>query len=453
MAGCRRFRSSRLRRVKRSLLVVAMVLVTSRALADGEQGTPSVEERVTAIERALENPSVRTWGYVDVDWVPYRQSSQDEVNPAGEPLNENRFTLRRARMRVERDHGYFYGALELDANTNKGPQVRPWNAEVAFKYPANRPFPGPTVDPTKLSGEPFFVVSAGLLLTPFGYEVQEIDIRRPFLERSTMSNALIPQSFDLGVRMLGGYRWVNWALGIMNGDPIGDQTFPGRDPNQSKDLVFRIGGTGTVTEGIRVAGGFSGLTGRGFHKGTPGTKDQLVWRDTNENGLVDPSELLSVGGTPQSESESFDRFMMGVDARIEIDLPVIGTLSLRAEVVRAKNADRGLFVADPVASSRDLRELGWYVGGTQDFGKWAQIGVRHDLYRPDDDASEQRPFAVVPVSTSLHTTSFMATARWRGVGRLIGQYDLRRNASGRGANGEPTNLKDDSFTLRAEVMF
>ena len=442
--------------MRSSLLVFAMVCITTRAVADDE---PGLKERIAALEARVTKdekqarPPAQVSGFVNIDWVAFRQSSQDEVTPAGQPLNEDRFTVRRARIRIERDHGYIHGAVELDANTINGPQVRPWNAEVSLKFPAERPYPGPTVDRTALGDQPFVMVSAGLLVTPFGFEVQELERRRPFLERSTMSNALVPQSFDLGVRVMGGYRWVNWALGIMNGDPIGDQTFPGRDPNESKDLVFRVGGTGKIGDSVRLTGGFSGLTGRGFHTGTKATKDQLVWRDTNENGLVDSSELSSIAGAAASPSQNFSRFAVGVDARLEVDFPVIGTLALRAEAIRAKNLDRGLLVADPVAASRDLRERGFYVGGTQQLGRYFLAGVRHDLYRPDDDASEQRTFAVVPVSTSLHTTSFLLMARLPGAARLVGQYDLRRNENGRATNGAPTNLKDDSFTIRGEVSF
>ena len=154
---------------------------------------------------------------------------------------------------------------------------------------------------------------------------------------------------------------------------------------------------------------------------------------------------------PARDAESHP--VRGGQAGLEIDLPVLGTLALRAELVRAKNLDRGLVVADPVAASRDLRELGWYVGATQELTPWAMIGVRYDLYDPDADAREQRPFAVVPKDASFRTWSFMAAARWQRVGRLVAQYDHHRNALGREPSGAPTTLADDAFTLRAEVNF
>jgi hypothetical protein len=417
-------------------------------VAKSEAAAPKPEEKPAGMSRDL-----AVSGYVHADWVAFRQSSQDEVNPStGEPLNENRFVIRRARIRLESDQGLVHGAFELDANTLGGLQVRPWNAEASLKWPTTTRYRGPATVAQETAPEPFVIVSAGLVATPFGFDVPELERHRPFLERTTMANELVPQTFDLGLRVMGGYKIVHYALGIVNGDPIGEQTFPGRDPNKSKDLVFRVGTSTEVVPAVRVDAGFSGLTGRGFHKGDTPSKEQLVWRDQNENGVVEQTELQSVPGAPATPSAGFQRFALGVDARVHVAIPVLGELQLRAEVVRAKNLARGRFQADPVAASRDLREIGWYVGVTQELTRWAMIGVRHDLFDPDADAQEKRPFAVVPQDSSLSTWSFLAMLRWKKA-RLVAQYDRRKNNLGRDPSGAPTTLADDSFTLRAVVGF
>jgi hypothetical protein len=415
-----------------------------------QRALTELEARVTKTEA---QPDLSITGYLHVDWTAFRQSSQNEVNPSTrEPLNEDRFLVRRARLRVASDQGLVHGVFMIDANTINGPQVRPWNAEASLKWPCNTPYRGPAAVEQSTASEPFVIVSAGLIMTPFGFEVVELENERPFLERSTMSNELVPQSYDLGARVLGGYKFVNYALGIMNGDPIGEKTFPGRDPNKSKDLVFRVGVSTEIAEGLRVDAGFSGLTGRGFHEGNGPSKDQLVWRDQNEDGIVQQTELQSLPGSAATPSEGFQRFALGGDARVHLRVPVIGELTLRAELVRAKNLARGVFVADPVASARDLRELGWYLGATQELTRWAMVGVRYDLFDPDADAMDQRPFALVPKDSSASTWAVMAMARWNKA-RLVAQYDHRKNALGRDPSGAPTTLADDSFTLRAVVGF
>ncbi len=410
-------------------------------------------------------------GYAHIDWVVHRQSSVDQLTPAGQPLNEDRFLLRRARLRGERDYGLVHGAFELDANTLQGLQVRPINAEASFKWPAHRPYArtpwavNPTGQDRRTSSdgetalaapppspdEPWFMVTAGLFRTPFGFEVAESERERPLLERSAMSNALFPQSFDLGLRVVGGFRFVRYALGIMNGEPIGERSFPGRDPNESKDLVFRVGGASAVTENVSVEGGVSGVTGRGFNPGVPATKDTIQWQDVNGNGVIDDtSELSPITGSSAVPGSSFKRFGMGADLRMTARLPVVGDLHLRGEVVRAQNLDRG--GPDPVVATRDVRQLGWYVGGSQEITRWALIAIRYDPFDPDSDAREREPNTFVPRDLSQSTWSFSIAGRLR-MARLVAQYDHRTNALGRDASGRPTTLADDSFTLRAEVRF
>ena len=411
--------------------------------------------------------AVRVSGYAQADWVMFRQSSQDEVSTAGEPLNENRFTLASARLRATVDHGLVTGMFEIDANTVHGPQVRPTDAEITLRWPARAP----------RAGEAYFQATMGLLRTPFGFDTQEVAQRRPFLSRSLFSEALFPGSYDLGLALRGGYRFFNYSLGIMNGDPIGERAFPGRDPNQSKDLVFRLGVESSRASHVRVEAGFSGLTGGGFHEGTPTTKDVFVWRDVNEDGVVDPTEIQVIAGTAATPSERFPRFALGGDLRLSADIPWLGELSVRGEVVRAKNLDRGLQAADPVVAGRDLREVGYYVDVLQEVTPYAIVGVRYDRYNPDADKSEQAGLRPVARDPSFSTFSVMAAARFKGAlvargpggaplampdlgaprvfypARCIVQYDHRTNALGRDASGAPTTLADDSFTVRAEVSF
>ena len=74
----------------------------------------------------------------------------------------------------------------------------------------------------------------GLFKIPFGFEVMERDRDRIFTERSTFIRALFPGEYDLGARLAGGWRFVRYALAVQNGEPIGENTFPVRDPTRPK---------------------------------------------------------------------------------------------------------------------------------------------------------------------------------------------------------------------------
>jgi hypothetical protein len=387
--------------------------------------------------RERENPTVRVSGFIQADWVIHNQESQNEINGStGQPLNQDRFTLRRGHVRVDAGKGLVFGALELDANTTNGPQVRPIEANVSLRWP-ERPD----------DHLPSFVASIGLMRIPFGYEVQELDYVRPFLERANMLQALFPGEFDLGIRLALKYRFLDWSIAAMNGSPIGNKVFPDLDPVQAKEVVGRLG----VDVEIFQAG-VSGDTGTGFHPGTPATKNVLVWQDQNGDGLVEPNEIVAIGGTAATPSQVFHRFALGGDARLIVRVAPLGNLSFRAEAVNAQNLDRGLEVADPVGAGHDLREVGYSGGATQELTPWAMVGARYDLYNPNGDASQQRASNLVPVNRAYSTLALMGMARYRQA-RLLLEYDINRNPLGTGANGAPTTLADNALTLRGQLVF
>jgi hypothetical protein len=408
-----------------------------QAAAIEELRASLVEER-----RARENPAVRTSGFIQVDWIAHNQASQDEINGStGQPLNQDRFTLRRGHLRVDAERGVLHGAIEIDANTTNGPQVRPIDAEVSLRWPEK--------PDARL---PALLVTAGLMRIPFGHEVQELDYVRPFLERATVLQALFPGEFDLGARLAVRYRFLEWRMAAMNGNPIGNKVFPDLDPVQTKDVVGRLGVALEIAPGVRFEAGISADAGTGFHPGTPATGSVLVWQDQNGDGIVEPNEITAIGGTSATASQEFRRWAIAGDARLSVPVGPLGDLSLLTEVVDGQNLDRGLEVADPIGAGHELREVGWYVGATQELTKWAMIGARYDRYDPDRDASQQRALNLVPASRSYSTLALMGMVRYESA-RLVVEYDSNTNPLGIGANGAPTTLADNALTLRGQLVF
>jgi hypothetical protein len=401
-------------------------------------------ERLRLLEQqhAREKPVVRVSGYVQVDWVVHNQASQNEVDySTGLPLNQDRFTLRRGHLRVDAARGLVRSALEIDANTTNGPQVRPIDAEVSLhSSDANGPH------------QPHLAVTAGLMKIPFGFEVPELDVVRPFLERSNVMRALFPGEMDLGASIQARYRFAELTVALMNGHPIGDKVFPALDPNRTKEVVGRLGTRVDIAPGVILDLGVSADTGTGFHEGTPTTKDQVIWRDDNGDGIVQATEIQVIPGSSATPSQQYHRFAIGGDARLSIRFAAHAELALRAEIVRASNLDRGVVPADPISVGRDLRELGGYVGATQEITAFGQVGIRYDRYDPDADSNEQKAAQVVPRDRSYSTLALFAMLRYDDA-RLALEYEFNRNALGRDANGTPTNLRSNALTLRAQVRF
>jgi len=408
----------------------------SAALEVLQRAQAEREKTEQARERAL-----RFSGYLQVDWRVFDQSSVDEVNASTRaPLNQDRFVLRRARLRADAERGLFSGAFELDANTVNGAQVRPVDAEISVRAPEREGSTWPTAK-----------LSVGLFKIPFGVEVPERELARPFLERSTVSRALFPGE-DLGVRLGVRYRFADLTLAVMNGHPSGDRTFPLLDPDGAKELVGRLGVTAKLTRAVAIRVGASGDHGKGFHEGTPTTKDQLVWRDDNGDGIVQATEIQVTPGSSATPSDQFGRFAVGADARVSVSFAPGFELVLSAEVMRAENLDRGLEPADPTGAGYDLRELGYYLGLTQELTAWGLVGIRYDRYDPDQDAHELEPTAVVPRDRSYQTLALLGFVRYERA-RLAVEYDHNDNALGRDVNGKPTTLASDSLTVRAQLEF
>jgi hypothetical protein len=385
---------------------------------------------------------VRLGGYIQADGVVYDRSSTDEVDPStGAPLNQTRYLIRRARLHLDVDHGRMGGSLELDANTVNGASAGVIDAEVSVRARA-----------PDGSGRAWGDATIGLLRTPWGYEVGERDQDRFFLERSTMSRALFPGVFDLGVRVRAGWRFLDVQLALLNGDPLADRTFPVQDPNEAKDLVGHVRVSGARGR-VAFAAGLSGMAGTGFHRGTPETKDVLVWRDQNEDGIVELSEIQIIPGSAATPSRNFHRFALGGDARVTVAVPRLGALDLFAEGIWAANYDRALFVADPVASGRDLRERGFVVGGVQELGAHAAVGFRFDSYDPDVDSNAPRAAAVVPLDARFLTWTATAAWRWAGLDRVVVEYQHQRNPLGRSASGAPTTLGGDAVAVRGQLAW
>jgi hypothetical protein len=273
------------------------------------------------------------------------------------------------------------------------------------------------------------------------------------MERSTAEQALFPGEYDGGVRLAGGWRFLRYALAVMNGEPTGEKGYPGRDPNKWKDLVGRFGLDTSPIGPVAVWGGVSALAGHGFHRGAIATKDVVQWRDLNDNRMVEPTELTVIPGSPPSPSFNFSRNAVGGDLGVRVNWPILGETAVYGEVYLAQNLDRNILPYDPsAADAAKARELGWYAAVTQQLTPWAMVGLRYDFYDPDRDATDTRVGRVFTRARDFETLA-LAAAFTTVYGRLVLEYDHNRNNLGRDLQGRPTNLKDDAVVLRGQVNF
>jgi hypothetical protein len=377
-------------------------------------------------------------GLVQIDAIPWSQHSFDEVDPSGQPLNETTLMVRRGFLRAIARRDAYYAELELDGNTVKGPAARIVTSQVGWSY-------GPR-------GEPLVDVAGGLMLIPFGQLTPTNARDRTFMEQPTFIRALFPGDVDSGVHASGAYDLVRWSIAAMNGAPVADAQWKGRDPSENFDLLGRLGTDIALPHRGRFVAGVSGLTGKGVHPGSPATKDSLQWIDENSDGQVESSELMVIPGAPAIPSQGFDRDALDLDVAVHWCLRDVGHGVVQAEGAIAKNLDRGVIYADPIARSRNVRELGVSVGVVQDIGDHALAGVRYDYYNADRDANERDGIATVYTHQVFSTVAVMAAARF-STARLTAEYDHVTNPLGRDDAGMPATQRADRVTIRGQVEF
>jgi hypothetical protein len=366
------------------------------------------------------------------------QLSEDQLFPGGEPRNQDGFVIRRARLRMQRAWQYAGVDMELDASTVRG-----------FDLGARRLAGFVFYNNSALSNVPVVRLSAGLLDIPFGYELPAGARARLFGERSAASQAFFPIEADVGAAVDGGLGPLRYTVAVMNGLEA-EERYRLRDVNKHKDLLLRVGVDVAPIEIVRVLAGVSFLNGQGFHPGGEPTKNDLQWNDINEDGSKTDAEVAGVPGSAADPSRNFHRWAVGLDARVGV-LSDIGWSWLYGEVTVAQNLDRGRFVADPIAASLDLRELGYAIAFTQDIAQYFSVGFRTDFYDGNSDFIERRRNRAFQQPQTIRTFSPVVAVVLPGYARLSFQYDIVRDTFGRDQRGEPANLKNNAWTVRLQV--
>lgn len=371
--------------------------------------------------------------------MPYAAASLDDISPStGASLNQQTISIRRGLFRAIAKKDDFRMLLELDASTASGSaNATVFEAILGWK-------PSERID-----------LEAGLMLIPFGDATPTNARYRDFMEQPTFLRAFFPGDRDTGASASGAYGALRWSVAAMNGAPAKDAQWKGADPLSSYDAIARVGGElalPSLAGRPQFVGGFSALSGASLHAGTPPTKDQLVWVDENMDGIVQPTELQTIPGQPGTPSQTFHHAALGVDASASWCLQWAGEGRAFFEGAIATNLDRAVYYADPIATARDLRELGFMLGVVQHVTRHALVGARYDFYDADRDATAQLGTTLVGVHRQFSTLALLAAAL-HGPARLSIEYDFAKNPLGLSTSGVPITRSDDRLIVRAQGEF
>ncbi|MDB4971954.1 MAG: phosphate-selective porin, partial [Myxococcaceae bacterium] len=301
---------------------------------------------------------------------------------------------------------------------------------------------------------PYLMLTVGLTEIPLGRELQQGQDQILFLERTTGGLALFAGPVDTGVRLDSAYGPFRAQVALMNGVPVDDRASgpSSLNPKKQPELVGRVGFDTVPLDYLKILGGVSFLTGKGFSPGSDATKSVLQWNDSNANGAIDAGELAAVAGRGALPSRTFNHWAVAADLYVDVRSK-LGWGRVYGEVTLANNLDRALYVADPIANGGDIREFSWNDAAIQDLTEWGFVGARYDVYNPNSDLTDSRRGVAVPNNPSLKTLSPIVGARYPGYGRVTFEYDWIRDHLARGTTGIPTDLRNNQWSMRFQGEF
>ena len=332
-------------------------------LAALEAKVATLEESSKANQAALASASkLKFSGYVQgrYEW------HQDAINGAtfsssgtATATNTDRFLVRHAYLTTQYTGINAEYLMQIDANTKDGLGFKDVYASFIDTW-----------TPVKMK------LSVGQFRYPFGYEVQQSDADREMPERAPIEKFFFDGERDRGVRLQGSYDFFNFAVALVNGtiltydgknyinlaaskDPSATYyPFGSNDPNEFNDWVGRLG----LDLGYLV-GGLSGYFGKGLYIKPP---------------VAATATAPAVEATPDSRY----KYRFGADVQGYIDVPSVGPLALKGEVIYGKDTARQ-FHGTPANPCNSSATWGFILTAVQNisgkFGVVARLDMKDTL--------------------------------------------------------------------------
>jgi hypothetical protein len=318
-------------------------------LASLEAKLAGLEEAQAATEASVGSlKKLKLAGYVQgrYDWSA---ASADGLKSDGKtPANADRWSVRRGRLKAVYEGKHAEYLLQIDA-TGDGVTLK--DAEATFVD---------TWTPLNIR------VTVGQFKVPFGYEVVQSSSDREMPERSAITRAYFDGERDRGLRVTARWEILRLAVALINGNGTKDTSvykgtslYGTQDPNQFKDFVGRLG----VDLGS-VVGGVSAYLGRG----------PLATTVTPAATSSDP---------PTVTYDYMRRTRLGADVQGYIDVPSVGGLALKGELIWGSEAAIDNWAGVPSDPSKNVRKLGWIVTAAQNIDDHLGVAVRVDQIDPN----------------------------------------------------------------------
>lgn len=344
--------------MKKSLLLFALALPIA-AFAQNNNAPSSNAPHEIAIT-----------GYLQTQFQKAQSAGITSFSGGDFPANsDNRFMIRRGRLKIDRVDKYSSIVFQLDA-TQDGVQLM--DAFIQVKEPKHKAL----------------LLTAGLFNRPFGYSIVYSSGYRDFPERARVFQTLMPRERDIGA--LIGYhpqkiaKFLTLEFAVVNGSGKN-----AKDYDSKKDLIGNIGFKFDSLANKKLHIGFGGS----FYKGSVRNNTKTYYTPDN-NGYTAHTSDDFVG-------KNIERNYYGANLQLQYDNS-FGRTCLKAEYVAGKQpgvAASGLdkllgpyssqsFGTQPLDNLYERDFNGYYVWFTQQIAnsKFTAL-VAYDVYDPNTKAS------------------------------------------------------------------
>ncbi|MBD0277748.1 MAG: porin [Flavisolibacter sp.] len=436
----------RRKRVYKYLITSSIVFsffstVFSQRFLTDYDSTLFIRDTLKPLVRRLEN--LHFSGYIQ----PQFQVAQQEGAPSYSGGNfsrfsNNRFMLRRARMRLDyvlpakyKEFPKAIFAFQIDA-TERGVLVRDMFLRV--------------YEPKRQN----FSLVTGLFARPFGYEVNLSSGYRETPERGRASQILMPGERDLGAMV--SYESQNprrkaplfkWDVGLFNGQSAASPT----DFDSFKDIISRISlkplSAGRI---FTVSGGLSFLRG-GWRQSS-----KYRYHISEHNGDV----LFMVDSSISNVGDKVPRRYYGGDVQL-IYRHAWGKTEGRAEYWRGTQPGTATTTTNPDTQPtspiyiRNFDAAFFYF--LQDIvnEKW-ELMVKYDWYDPNIKVAAAQigktGTNLTPADIRFNTLGIGFTHYFTGNLKILAYYEWVRNEK-TNMMGFTDDIKDNVFTLRMQLRY
>lgn len=404
-----------------------------------------VKDTLRPVLKRFEN--LRITGYIQPQYqVAGRKGAQSYNGGDFAPQSDNRFMLRRARVKVD----YFLASPDRFPKALFTFQVDATERGVALRDMFVKLYE------TK---KHIFSMTAGMFARPFGYEVNLSSTYREAPERGRMSQILMPSERDLGamityepLRRQAKNKIIKIDAGVFNGQGLSGRT----DFDSYKDIISRVTVKPVKKGNWNLSGGLSLLYG-GWRNGTKYVHEI--------NSLPGGDKYFAVDSTPSNLGRKVLRHYYGADVQAVLNHSW-GETELRAEYWKGKQPGTATTTVNPgytpslngtpLPTYKRNFDGAFFVFLQNIIDKKNQIIVKYDWYDPNTEVIKEeigKPGTNLTAADIKYSTLGLGFLRHINNNiRVVIYYDVVKNETTQLA-GYAGDLDDNIFTTRIHFNF